>query len=235
MPNQLHLRNFFKVEKEEVPRPVIKYAVDLCHFGEDCAPGIIINDILNQKDKLLFMLGNYRLNDILFYLKDGNYEKIYDKEDLIILPNNHVKHRTYNFVFNHEYRINRPELTNYEFVRNRFDLKITNFRTMLSSQTMCIFIVFTENVDQLNLTEMLEWLSINKKNFHLMIFTSTHFNTVSHSKFCSILKLTKDYTTWYKVCCQGDKIAIYKEIYDKFINCLNQRNIQHDFPLEFRM
>ena len=61
------------------------YSLNLYHLGDHCEPGIIINDILNIKTKTLFMLGVYSFNNIISYLNDNDYEKIYDKKYLQII------------------------------------------------------------------------------------------------------------------------------------------------------
>ena len=58
--------------------------IDLYHFGDQCAPGIIINDILKQKNKKMFMLAVYIFNDILNYLTEFDLNSIYDKKYLVI-------------------------------------------------------------------------------------------------------------------------------------------------------
>jgi len=206
--------------------------LDLCHLGDDCAPGIIIDDILKQNKKHLFMLGVYPFNNILLYLKDCNYEKIYDKNELVITPNNKVRHKKYNFIFNHDYKITDSQINNYHNIRDRFNLKINNFREIMKSEKMCVFIVFTKNVDNLKIIEMVEWLSNNKKNFHLMIFTS-NTNNVSNSTYWTIINLNNDYNRWFEMN-ETCKNTLYEEIYEKFINCLNQCNIKHTFSLKIQ-
>lgn len=56
--------------------------IELCHLGDDCALGIIIDDILQRHKKMLFMLGVFKFNDILFYLNNNNFENIYNKTNL---------------------------------------------------------------------------------------------------------------------------------------------------------
>lgn len=208
--------------------------IEVTHFGDNCEPYMIINDILKNKKKHLFMLGMYAFNNILSYLKDNNYEKIYDKEDLVIEPNQVVKHSKYNFIFNHDYQVSNSQINNYDFIRERFDLKIKNFKEMLSTENMCVFLSFSENVPCLKLNEMLDWLSLNKKNFHLMIFTCCKHDTICDSEFCSIINLEHSYHEWWLME-KTPKMILYEEIYEKFLNCLNQRNIQHDFPAVFEL
>ena len=206
------------------------YIVDLCHFGDQCAPGIIIDDILKQQIKTLFMLGLYSFNNILSYLKDGNYENIYNEENLIIQPDKYVIHRLYNFGFNHEYTVGNSKINNYAFVRDRFNIKI--FKEMLLSENMCIFISFTHNVNALKLNDMLSWLTINKKNFHLMIFTNKKHNVIYDPRQCSIITLKNSYDSWYAMKTEP-KMILYKEIYEEFIDCLKKCDIKHNFPMTY--
>ena len=60
----------------------------LYHLGDLCAPGFIINTILGERHKKLFMLGEFRFNDIISYLNDNDLESIYDKEFLEPLASN---------------------------------------------------------------------------------------------------------------------------------------------------
>jgi len=46
--------------------------IELCHFGEQFPPDIIINEILKINKKSLFMFPIYCFNDILFYLNNCN-------------------------------------------------------------------------------------------------------------------------------------------------------------------
>ena len=176
------------------------------------------------------MLGTYLFNDILSYLKEGDYETIYDRKNLRILPNNHIQHKKYNFVLNHDYTISNSQISNYDFVKSRFDIKIKNFKELLFSENMCVFIVFSKNVDNLKIDEMIEWLSLHKKKFHIMIFTPEKHKTISTSDLYSIIDMKYHYKDWWKMDITN-KTILYKEIYKQFIQCLAYRNIVHDFPL----
>lgn len=209
------------------------YQLDLCHLGDHCAPGIIIDDILNIHKKTLFMLGVYTFNDIVNFLNDNNYENIYNKE-LLTLDSSNTKntiHSQYNFKFNHDYVHNNSTIINYDLVRNRFDTKIKNFREMLATPTTTVFISFVENVDTSNIDGMVEWLRANKPNFHLMIFTNTAYTTKDINDV-SILKIDRSYANWWLMDNMSKRL-VYKEIYGKFIQCLSIADIRHDFPNTF--
>ena len=206
--------------------------VELCHLGDNCAPGIIINDILHIRQKCLFMLGLYNFNDILFYLNDNDFENIYNREHLVNESNVWIYHNVYKFIFNHDYHLENGEITNYDFIKDRFDIKIKNFREMLSSDNTCVFISFTENINYIEIGGMLYWLTLNKKKFHLMIFTNNTYNSTFSPEHLSIIKLDTSYEKWYEKD-SGYKYILYKEIYEKFIHHLHIHNISNDFPKTF--
>jgi hypothetical protein len=79
---------------------------------------------------------------------------------------------------------------------------------------------------------MLQWFNINKKNFHLIIFTYNSYIQKIESSQLSIIQLDNTYNNWYKME-KDTKLILYKEIYDKFINCLTVCNIENDFPKTF--
>jgi hypothetical protein len=208
------------------------YNVELCHFGDDCAPGIIIDDILNIHKKQLFMLGYYNLNDILSYLMDNNYMAIYDK-NYLKNHNQHVEHEKYRFIFNHDYKLENNEIINYDFIKNRFENKINNFEKNLRLEKFTIFINFSQNVDDIRILDVLNWLKNNKKNFHLMIFTSNHYSNYFSEPNLSIIKLSRDYQQWWNMEPEI-KENVYKEIYEKFIEVCKNKNIHNNFPQTFR-
>lgn len=206
--------------------------ISLCHFGDNCAPGILIDDILKQNKKLLFMLGGYDFNNILNFLIDNNYEKIYSREYLIIQPGNIVHHTFYKFSFNHEYEVKFNRFTNYDFIKQRFDLKIHNFRQILKSNEVCVFITFTENLDSLKINEMINWLKVNKPQFHLLIYTNNSYTKTQQFNNLTIIKLKNSYKDWWQLP-KPQQIILYKEIYDEFMNCLNVHNITNNLPKVF--
>ncbi len=209
------------------------YNIDLCHFGNNCAPGIIIDELLNIKKKTLFMLAIYHFNDILYYLNDNNYENIYNRELLYIQKKNFEKHKTYNFVFSHDYICDNNEISNYDLIKERFDIKISNFKNMLQSEDMTIFINFTLFLHNLKIQDMLKWLENNKKTFHLIIFTNNEYDINNYNyNNLSIIKLDLTFNEWWLMELQR-KMDLYKEIYEKFIKCLLEKKIINNFPKTF--
>lgn len=201
--------------------------LELCHFGDQCAPGIIMDDILNIRKKHLFMLGIFKFNDILKFLKENNYEKIYDRKYLVAQSKKDVIHTSYNFIFNHDYIVENSNFTNYNVIKERFDIKIKHFREMLASQKKAVFINFNNSVDASDITGMLNWLQNNKKNFHLIIFTDKNYSFTHTSPNLSIIKLQNKFNGWWEMNDQ-QKTVLYKEIYEKFIGCLLNANIENN-------
>jgi len=208
--------------------------VKLLHFGNDCAPGIIINDILNIKGKQLFQLGFYNFNDILKYLKESKYEEIYDKSHLFF---NNIKitefyshlneyktgpsifNKKYNFNFNHDYFMQDYKIMNYEFIVNSFNTKIKNFKECLELEKKIIFITFT-NVD-IKLLEMIDLLKEKTNNwFKLIIFTSNKNLNYFIDKV-KLIYLNNEYNNWF-LKSPKDRLVLYAEIYNKFYKTVNE-------------
>jgi hypothetical protein len=202
--------------------------IKLVHFGNDCAPGIIINDILNIKGKQLFQLGFYNFNHILEYLKESKYEEIYDKSHLFF---NNIKitefyshlneyktgpsilNKKYNFNFNHDYFMQDYKIMNYEFIVNSFNIKIKNFKECLDLEKKIIFITFT-NVD-IKALEMIDLLKEKTNNwFKLMIFTSNKNLNYFIDKV-ELIYLNNEYDNWF-LKSPKDRFILYMEIYNKF-------------------
>jgi len=146
---------------------------------------------------------------------------------------NEVHHKIYKFVFNHDYHTNEHwQISNYDLVKNRFDIKIENFKNMLSNNDTAIFITFAHSVDELKINEMLDWLTKNKKNFHLMIFTDNNYSFYNSEKL-SIIKLDNTFSSWFTMD-MYTKTNVYKEIYDKFIHRLSELKIKNKFHKKFK-
>ena len=177
------------------------------------------------------MLGNFYFNNILQYVTENKYREIYD-EKYLKMDNQLIKHEKYNFIFNHDYKIVNNEITNYDFIKNRFEIKIKNFEEMLLSEVYTIFISFSDNIDDLKIVDMLNWLKSNKRNFHLIIFTSNDYSNHLNDPNLSIIKLTQQYNTWWYIEKEMQK-EVFKEIYERFIECCRNKNIHNNFPSSF--
>ena len=204
-----------------------KTEINLIHFGDHCAPGIIINDILKVNKKQLFILVIYEFNYIIKYLQDDTLDKIYDKKYLK-KEYNKTKHLSYNFIFNHDYNYDEySNIINYDFKKSRFIEKIKNYNEIFKLNMFNIFINFTQNVNNLNIDGFLQ-LYKNKINFHLIIFTNNDYNSINHENI-SIVKLKNNYEAWYSMN-KNTKNILYEEIYMRFIEVLNKNKIIHNFP-----
>ena len=195
--------------------------INLIHFGDQCAPGIIIEDILKIKKKQLFMLGIYKFNDIIKYLQDNNLYKIYDKNYLEKITNNFTKHLLYNFNFNHDYVYNSSNIINYNFIKNFFKKKIENYKQIFKLNMFNIFINFTNNVNNLNINGFLQLYENNIK-YHLIIFTNNDYKNINN-KNISIIKIKNKYDNWWSM----DNIIknnLYKEIYVRFVEVISTYN-----------
>lgn len=208
------------------------YSVDLCHLGEHCMPSVIIDDILGIKKKTLFMFGRYRLKDINIYLQDNTLEDIYNKEFFSIIPdykgNNIVKHTKYNFEFQHDYKLNKlNEITNYELVASRFDIKIANFREMMQNPSLTIFIQYTYIINLSELQLFIDYLTQHGKGFFIIMFTSCKNEKID---IPNVSVIDVEDKGWYYGVDKVIKQSIAEEHYSKFIECLTANNIVHDFP-----
>jgi len=192
---------------------------NLIHFGDNCAPGILINDILKIKKKQLFMLGVYPFNDILKYLQKNNLHEIYDKKYLKKTKDNITNHLLYNFTFNHDYVYDGScNIINYEFVKERFKVKIKIYDDMFKQNALNIFINFTNDVDNLNIKDFLH-LYKNKIKFHLIIFTNNDYVDINND-FISVIRLKNSYENWWAMH-PTLKNILYNEIYFQYTKILN--------------
>ena len=206
----------------------------LVHFGNCCAPGIIINDILNIKGKQLFQLGVYNFNDILEYLKESKYEEIYDKSHLFFdnvkitefyshlneyKTGPSILNKKYNFKFNHDYVMQDYKIMNYKFIVDSFNTKIKNFKECLEIESKIIFIVFT-NID-IKVFEMIKLLKEKTNNwFKLVVFTNNKSLNCYFEK-AKLIYLNNEYDNWF-LKSPKDRLILYAEIYNKFYKTVNE-------------
>lgn len=209
----------------------------LYHLGDLCTPGLIINEILGDKNKKLFMLARYEFNNIISYLNDNNLDSIYDKKYLTILNNTDVKHTKYNFLFNHDYNSTNGTIINYDAIVLRFKEKINDWKNMCDDKVSnCIFLHFSsiKSVDELNIQEMMTVLKNQRPEgpIHLFIFTNKPYNPID-IPYVSIIQLIgeKIMLPW-EMTSKNKKIAA-SYIYSKFIQTLTINNIKHDFPATY--
>ncbi len=208
------------------------YYPELCHFGQVCGCGIIMQNILKIKKKGLFMLGWYPLNSIIPYLKSKNYEDIYKIEYLkynVPQPWT-VTHTLYDFGFHHDYTIQENKIINYDKVKRRFDEKIKNFKDTLNNNDLTIFITMDLPCTDV-IINTINWLEENKPNFHLVLMDiyNKPVDASIISEKVSLIRLEKYCDFWTNLFSLKSK-EFFEEIYVKFLNALHQKNIKHNYP-----
>ena len=205
---------------------------ELYHLGDICTPGLLINDILNQKEKKLFMLGIYEFNNIIDYLNENKLEEIYNREHLILINDREVKHKIYNFIFNHDYLMQNGNIINYEQVSLRFKEKLNNWKKMCESKiNTVIFLHFsTNNLSDLRIQDMMISLRNQRPEgpIYLFIFT-TEESIIFNVPNVTIVTITGNRIMYPWELSFNDKNNAKKQIYQKFLEALNNNNITHNF------
>jgi hypothetical protein len=224
---------------------------ELIDIGNNCLPNTLIRQILNNKNKQIFMLGIYNFNDICKYLENGIFEDIYNK-DLLTYENSPIlnftdeiqsyshksiiKNKKLNFMHNHDfsYDISTNTITNYNFIVKEFDLKIQNFKEICKNQKLPIFINFTDNINNYKFKEVLDILQkyIHKKFYIFIFIYGIHKREISEYDNIKYIYLDNNFFEWWKHPKEIKKI-LYKEIYEKYIDIMIKLNININFiPFE---
>lgn len=222
----------------------------LHHFGDLCSPFIIINHCLNRRRKTLFELGSWQFNQNVHILREGEFSKIYDKtllrltadgDQLLLIEDfkstlNHYGHGTnvrnthYGISMNHDFCVEGRTVLNYDFVKNSFDTKARNFYEDIASGKPMIFLNFSSSYEKHNLLE-LEDLLTNKygiKKYLVLIFVYKNDIKGSEDDFNSLFAqcnntrsviLQQQYTGDWELGLE-QKTALYREIYDKFVEAV---------------
>jgi hypothetical protein len=231
--------------------------VELVYFGDNCLPGIIINDILGIRTRDLFQLAIYPFNSILNYLKIDNLHEIYDinflcsrdEQDLTEHPsisenkfchNFFIKHKKYDFWFNHNYDVSDLYILNYKYNVQSFKEKINHFqKTLADKNNFVYFINFTlsNDVPVPKIDEMIEFLLSKRDNFKIIFFTNSseiadkmnEFKQKNDKlkKYYHVIHLNISYDKWYLVESK-DRFDLLKETYEKFLETDDQ--IKANFP-----
>lgn len=235
--------------------------IDLLYFGDHCGPGIIIWDILNRRDKLLFMLGAFTFDKILLFLKDKNFDSIYDKNYLVnskninLKPNiksilnqnihfnnasyeNCITHSKYNFNFLHDYIYFAQEnaILNYDYIVNQYKLKIRNTMNIFNNNNPVFLINFlyaehSTNIIINNIHDMLNVLNSYMPHKKYYLLFFTNFN---------IPNIHIDNVFFIKINNNYNnwhsvpnkmRIQLYSEIYNEFYNVAKKLNFNHFFPV----
>lgn len=217
---------------------------ELIHFGEQCAPGIIINDILGQKRKNLFQMGFYSFNGILAYLTQNQLETIY-QPDLLVNASNQplagiksvvskyghsgqtvARHRQYGFGYNHDFIVENNTITNHNFAVALYQEKIRNFLADLASPAPKVFITFTQNVTPLSITPMVELLRarLSSCRFVLLIFTPGNEPSPVAPPEVEIIRLERQFDKWWEIN-MPQREPLYRSIYTKFHSAMTKHGL----------
>jgi hypothetical protein len=222
----------------------------LIHFGNQCGPGIIIDDILKTHDLQLFQLGFFNFNDIFEYLKDDVLHDIYDIKYLkningvylSIHPTitektyyhgTNITHSKYNFIFPHNYKLSNDFILNYEHNKKSFIQKIQNFEYIFVNKSIIpYFIIFVNETDDCpNVDNMINLILKKIYKFKIIFFTNSLkiAEQINKSLFIGYyhVRIIDSFTLWYQrpMCKRYD---LYKSIYEKFID--TDLKIKSQFP-----
>jgi hypothetical protein len=236
---------------------------DLLYFGDHCGPGIIIWDILNRRDKLLFMLGAFTFDNILRFLKDRNFHSIYDKKYLVnskndtlvtnikseIHKNYHfdnpiysacIKHSKYNFHFLHDFIYSHQEnaILNYDFIVNQYNLKIQNTMNVFNNANPVLLINFLflascNDVIKSNINEMLHVLNSYMPHKKYYLLFFTNFD-IPNIHYDNVFFI-KINTDYsnWHAIPNNLRVNLYLEIYNGFYNITKHLHLHDHFP-EFK-
>jgi len=232
---------------------------DIMYLGDHCANTILISHILNKKDKLLFMLGGFRMDCITKYLKEEKLEEIYDKQYLKAYHDTNVPltfesseevftHQTeleycitntkYNFNFHHDFKYNKATnvVSNYNFIVNQYNLKIKNTLEMFKNNNPILFINFLWEHEYMYkqletyVNDMKEVLQKYIPHKKFYILLFTTNQTIEiKSQDVFLLKLSHFTNDWP---CKkpNQNYQSYKEIYKKFYKVVEKLKLTEHFP-----
>jgi len=232
---------------------------DIMYLGDHCGNTILISNILNKKDKLLFMLGGFPMNSITKYLKEGKLQEIYDTQFLKPFYDRNISltfdsseevftHQSeleycitntkYNFNFHHDFKYNNATnvVSNYNFIVNQYNLKIKNTLEMFKNNNPILFINFLwehETVYNQLQTYVNDMKNVLKRYIPHKKFYILLFTTNQTIEIKSddvfLLKLQQFTNDWP---CKTPKqnFQSYKEIYKKFYKVVEKLKLTEHFP-----
>ncbi len=208
----------------------------LYHLGDICTPSLIINELLNIKEKSLFMLGTFKLDGITSYLSNNKLEEIYDigLYDISSINNNFFIHKKYNIELNHDFKIDSNNtIINNDKVIARFKEKINNWENMCNSEESVIFLHMPFSVNIKHIIDFMDVMKLHKKKgkvFMVCLSPNTICTDVRPHPNVSIKKLNiqRSLYSWDFVGIQ--KRNIIKEQYDLFLEALSDLSVSHTFP-----
>ena len=222
--------------------------VSFHHFGERCHPLLIINMLLNIKEKKLFQLGIFPFNTIIDILEEGQLEDIinidylrrngncinYETEDKhhgyahVNSECQHIKYKNLQLV--HDYAFEGNTIINKKFIENSHRIKMENFYKDIAENKFMIFITFLydSKIDELKFEEMKNVL-INKykiQKFLIIIFSQEEKPNKFIPEEYEILTIENDYRDAIKRK-KEYRIPLYRDIFEKFRNVMIKHDIHY--------
>lgn len=212
---------------------------ELLYLGDQCAPQIIINWLLNYRNPLPFQLMYSDIDAITQIIMD-DFKYIIDPQYLTNKSNNQLKiirnvinrhdhnntvyHSKYNISFNHDFDVYENKILNYGFIRKSWDKKIDNFTNIMTSQKYKIFIAFTEkeiNIEQYIKFKKLIENKYNTNDIHIIIFNKYEtYDYLEHNIYTIKLNVFDLSLWWYDL--PEKKYESFVEIYNKFYKIMDK-------------
>lgn len=234
--------------------------VEYIEFGDNYLPFIFMREILYIKEKSLFSHGVYEFNNILNYIQTDKFEDIYKKEYLTYdnkpITNFYDKIKNYsqspkivntkfNFGFLHDYNydLHNNSINNYNFVANKYDMKISDFKLKLKNEKTLMFINFSfyNKIENIKIDEMIAVLDkmLNKKYYIFLFFYDYQRmpNNIDeqYKELCStkyykhenvkVIFLKSDFTNWWN---QNENVknVLYGEMREGFLKVCSEEKIR---------
>ena len=209
----------------------------LYHLGCYCTPGLIINGILKQTEKTLFMLGIYNIDGITAYLENDNLDEIYDLSSYTQHPSleNYIIHNKYNIQLNHDFKFKNKIVINNEKIVARFKEKVDNWRTMCASSQPVVFLHICESVNKQEILKFMHLMERKRINVYIICLALSIPENINHPHIsCKQLETHKEFTiNPWDAPNDTVRLDIAVEQYAKFIESLTDLNIKHDYPPMF--
>lgn len=213
----------------------------LMHFGDQCAPHILLFEILDIKEKQLFQLGFFYFNHTLEYLKEGNLHEMYNinyfrdhaGRNLIVHPSISenlyyhaigVTHAKYGFTFFHNYKLLDQYILNYQYNVESFKEKIKLFEEIIKRKDILLYFInfARDDSDVPKIDEMIELFKQKQiENFKFIFLANSmerieKINESKNKQYYHTIFLSNSYFEWYNRDMK-DRYDLYKEIYEKFL------------------
>lgn len=155
---------------------------DLIEFGDACAPILLTQCIMKQKNKTLFLLGGFGFNNLIYFLNENKFEEIYKEEYLTLNDGtpvinfgntlkrygfyNKIRNSKYGFSFVHDFSYDRITqcIINYDFIKNEYNNKIIKLKESFQNSKILIFVHFCRNITNISDYKELEMIEALKKH-----------------------------------------------------------------------